>query len=71
MIDPNWPLGKYIVGFVQGVPVRGYWTGRGIRVQSIEDGKRLDAWLSLGICVYYGRIQGKTVVQIGGEYLLD
>ena len=64
-------VGERIGGTVHGVPVAGYWTGLGVRIEEITDGKPLDTWISLSNYLCRGRIDGATVVEITGEYLID
>ena len=68
--------GNYINAHILGVPVNGFWTGRGIRVEQIIDGKPLDTWMSLSDRPHHGRIalnpDGMSVViELNGEYVTD
>lgn len=70
-------LGEMITGTVTGIPVAGFWEGRGIYVTDIDDGKPEDIWFGVGEHLYRGRIGAQLetgvtpVIQIGGTYLLD
>lgn len=71
MDERRW-IGSKIDGSVCGVPVYGVWTGRGVKVLAILDGKPLDIAQSSFKGTVEGRFVGrKEWIEIGGEYRLD
>lgn len=63
-------LGQMIVGWVDDVPVRGEWSGRGMWVREICDGKPLDIAFAYRELTE-GRLSEHGWIEPGGEYLLD
>jgi len=64
-------VGDLMRATVKGVPVVGFWTGRGIRVTDVLDAYPLDEWYGLSDHRRMGRIVGWTAIEVGGEYAVD